>query len=410
MVCYMSLFLYQHNHLQAEVEEDDFGIAVLRNLPLRLVQFRNNFLHIASMDEGGEVPAEVLLLLHLVVQLRNLVVVDEVLAYLALHKLQERLLLFAPHLRVRHRQTPLAEFLQRLVVLPVSHHPRLTHQGDKVLHKKPVLLIVAGHPQRLMETALGKVGYVVGGFGVNASFCESLRYLLLRKRRHTNQLHAAQNGGKKSFGGFADKQENRLLWRLLQQLQEFVGTRGIHLFRLPDYHHLVARAERLERELAKYLAALFLIDDRLLVLYAQLVVPVVQREVTLVEYNLPEGVHEVVACVARIGLDNGKGEMEVRMLQLLKLQAGGTLAAGIVVGRIGTIEILRVRDSQLEFSDSLLAREQAGMRHTPLLHRKNQLALDLLLSYYITEPHKLNMPQKRAKINKFSDFHEKQRK
>jgi hypothetical protein len=50
-----------------------------------------------------------------------------------------------------------------------------------------------------------------------------------------------------------------------------------------------------------------------------------------------------------------------------------------------TIDVLRIRQSQLQFAYSGHAGKQLRMRDSPLTHRETQLLLDLFLSYYFFE-------------------------
>ena len=49
-----AFLLHHHNHLQAQIKENDFGIAVLRDLLLRFAQFVHHLLDITIMDKWGE--------------------------------------------------------------------------------------------------------------------------------------------------------------------------------------------------------------------------------------------------------------------------------------------------------------------------------------------------------------------
>ena len=142
-------------------------------------------------------------------------------------------------------------------------------------------------------------------------------------------------------------QKDRPRSRFLQDLQQLIGGSGIHLLRLPDDHDLIAFSVGLETEFTKDLPTLFLIDHRLLVLHAQSLMPIVQIKIMLIENNLPPGFQKIIAGIAGIGLDDREGEMQVRMLQVLVLQAGRTDTAAVLFGTVRTIEVLRISEGQL---------------------------------------------------------------
>ena len=70
---------------------------------------------------------------------------------------------------------------------------------------------------------------------------------------------------------------------------------------------------------------------------------------------------------------------------MLILQTGWTGTATILLRTMGTIEILGIRQSQLQFADTGNAGKELGMRNPSLTHRLTQLPLRRLLSYDIFE-------------------------
>ena len=68
--CYffLSLFLYQHNTLQAEVEEHHSCVGVLHDLCFGTGKLLGQFLYVPLVDERGELGGELLLVGGLIAQ------------------------------------------------------------------------------------------------------------------------------------------------------------------------------------------------------------------------------------------------------------------------------------------------------------------------------------------------------
>ena len=105
----------------------------------------------------------------------------------------------------------------------------------------------------------------------------------------------------------------------------------------------------------------------------------------LLQNDLPPGLQKIIACIAGIGLHDGKDEMQIRMLQMLELKTGGTRAATVFRRPVRTIEVLGIGERQLQFADTRYTRKELRMRNSSLTHRLTQLLLRRLLSYDLTE-------------------------
>jgi hypothetical protein len=111
--------------------------------------------------------------------------------------------------------------------------------------------------------------------------------------------------------------------------------------------------------------------------------PVIQIEVMLLQNDLTPWLEEVIAHL--IGTDDREDKMQVRMLQMLVLQTSRTRTATILLCTMGTIEILGIRQGELQFADTGDAGKELCMRNPSLTHRLTQLPLGCLLSYDIAE-------------------------
>ena len=70
---------------------------------------------------------------------------------------------------------------------------------------------------------------------------------------------------------------------------------------------------------------------------------------------------------------------------MLVLQTGRAHAATILVGPMGTIEVLRVREGQLQFAYSGNTCKQLRMGNTSFTHRCAKLLFDSILPYDISK-------------------------
>ena len=182
---------------------------------------------------------------------------------------------------------------------------------------------------------------------------------------------------------FGHQKKYRLLCRFLQYLQQFIGRGSIHLLGLPDDHDLIAVAIGLETQFMQNLPTLFLIDHRLLILDTQGLVPIIQIEIMIGQYDLPPCVQEGVAYL--IGANYREDEMQIRMLEFFKLETSRTGSATVLVRTMGTVKILRIRQRQLELSDTRYAREKLCMRDSSLTHILAKQTLRLFLPYDLFE-------------------------
>ena len=180
-----------------------------------------------------------------------------------------------------------------------------------------------------------------------------------------------------------NQEKNRLFCRFFQDLQQLIGGRSIHLLRLPDDHDLIAVPIWFETEFVQDLPTLFLIDHRLLVLNAQSLVPVIQIKIMLVQNDLSPGLQEVIAHLVRT--HDRKDEMQIRMLQFLKLKTRRTDTATILVRTMGTVQVLRIRQRQLQLTYTRYACKKLRMRDATLTHILTKLALRLFLPYDVFE-------------------------
>ena len=77
--------------------------------------------------------------------------------------------------------------------------------------------------------------------------------------------------------------------------------------------------------------------------------------------------------------------MQVGVLQFLELQAGGTCAATILFRPMGTVDVLGIRQRQLQFADTRYTREELCVGDTPLPHGLPELLLRFFLPYDVSE-------------------------
>ena len=75
------------------------------------------------------------------------------------------------------------------------------------------------------------------------------------------------------------------------------------------------------------------------------------------------------------------------MLQMPELETGGTRAATVFLRPVRTVEILRVREGELQLAYTRYAGKKLRMRDPPLTHRLTQLLLRRLLSYDLSKKH-----------------------
>ena len=107
--------------------------------------------------------------------------------------------------------------------------------------------------------------------------------------------------------------------------------------------------------------------------------PVIQIKIMIIENYLAPWFQERITGV--ICSYNRKNKVQIRMLQSLKLQTRRTCTTAIFVRTMWTIEILRIRQSELQFAYSGNTRKELCMRNMSLLHRLTQLPLYRFLSY-----------------------------
>ena len=81
--------------------------------------------------------------------------------------------------------------------------------------------------------------------------------------------------------------------------------------------------------------------------------------------------------------------MQIGVLEFLKLETSRANAATILVRTMRTIEVLRVRQGQLQFADTGDTGKELRMRDSSLTHSLTQVLLGLLLSYDLAEEHYL---------------------
>ena len=79
--------------------------------------------------------------------------------------------------------------------------------------------------------------------------------------------------------------------------------------------------------------------------------------------------------------------MQIRVLQMPELETSGTRAATVFLRPIRTIEILRVREGELQLAYTRYTGKKLRMRDSSLTHRLTQLLLRRLLSYDLLEKH-----------------------
>ena len=111
--------------------------------------------------------------------------------------------------------------------------------------------------------------------------------------------------------------------------------------------------------------------------------PVDEVEIVLRQDDLTPWCQEIVAHLVRS--HDGEDEMQVRMLQVLELQAGGTSTAAVLLRTVGAVDVLGVRQCQLQLADTADTGKQLGVRYTSLAYRLTQLRLRSLLSYNLAK-------------------------
>ena len=198
----------------------------------------------------------------------------------------------------------------------------------------------------------------------------------------------------------AHQQKHRLLRRLLQQFQQLVRATHIHLLRLPYHHHLIPVPKGFQTQFAHYLAALFLVYHPLLRLHTHPLVPVLQVEVRRFLQLLTKLRVEIIAHITPRPFHNREREMQIRMLQVLILQAGRAHPARVFPRAVRTVQVLRIGYRQRQLTHPLRTAKQLRMRHAPLCHRLTKPLLHILMSYDVLKLHICSNAQNRRKVTK----------
>ena len=88
--------------------------------------------------------------------------------------------------------------------------------------------------QRQVPVAVGNAGNAVGGVLIQqSSLYKRLLHLLVVYLLEVDALSTASDGFEQQLWVLAHQEEERLAWRLFQELQNLVGTLVIHSFREP---------------------------------------------------------------------------------------------------------------------------------------------------------------------------------
>ena len=133
-----------------------------------------------------------------------------------------------------HRLTPFAQILDLSLV-------GQTHQGDIHVEEQLALgtnlqLFECPLPVAVCQTADASCVLLTDTSLLN----ESLRKTLIINLLDVDALHTTADGFQQLVGLFADHNEHRLLRRLLDELQQFVGTFDVHALWQPDDADLIA--------------------------------------------------------------------------------------------------------------------------------------------------------------------------
>ena len=231
--------------------------------------------------------------------------------------------------------------------------------------------------QRLGHIAHAGTGDALGlGREHAVALHERLLHVVVAEPWHLHHLCAATDGLQHLVGLLAHQQEDGECWGLLEELQQFVGTLGVHALGQPDDHDLISALARLQAELAQDGRALVGVDEQLLVVGTDGVHPLAHAEVGAVVELFAPFLQEVVAVgvLAAVLLEDGEHEVEVGVLQLLG-------------HRPVAQESLRVCHGNGQSAASFGSAEHEGMGHASLTEFVEEALLHGLLCYDLVEGH-----------------------
>ena len=385
--CHKLQMLDEFAHREGEMGEDDGRVAVLRQLRRSALDLGDERLDVARIDERCELGTERQLLAPKVTDLGNGGVEHETFAQEPCGVEQESPLLLARELG--GLLGPGDEF-EVLVVVTQTHQRT---EKPEILVTQSVVL-PGGQVLQLQQTAPGEPGHTARLDGVGDAAVEG-GALQNRGRDtwHSDLLRTREDGGQQTVGPLGNKDEERALPRLFENLENLVGGLLVHSLGQPHEHDLIIGLETLERELADDFVGLAGGNHPLERLAeVKPVVPILRRNVpAALGEQLAETGQKLVAQHDLAGLlallVDGKNQMEVGVGQSGDLPAIGTLAARIAVVAMAAAKILHVSDGQRQRPGPGGPRKQLGMADPPGIDRTRQMPLELLLPYDVGETH-----------------------
>ena len=190
--------------------------------------------------------------------------------------------------------------------------------------------------QRQVPVAVGNAGYAVGGVLIQqSSLYKRLLHLLVVYLLEVDALGTASDGFEQQLRILAHQEEERLAWRLFQELQNLVGTGQVHSLRKPYQANLIAALARHHAQFLREIVGFFGSDDGLLVEVgihlSHVLHPVAYHDIGTLSQEHLSPLPDVVEAHRRLvaahirGLDGREGEVQVGMLPFAEHGAGTSL-------------------------------------------------------------------------------------
>ena len=330
---HLSALLDKHNQRDGEIKKHYSGIGIAGDVARGPVHLMHYLLHIASGDKGRETLREMPVGLHHrryaviaqhkeIVQPQIPVEVGQHTAYLLTF---QRCPFLAPGTQTLHVAQPgfahhLLKHFAKFLFLPLRVEHLLSHQ-----------LI-----------ALRSLCSLHGSIAVEALTLKPSRRLRHRGCLNLYTLQTRIDSGKDKRRIIAHHDEHPPRLRLLDYLQQLVGSGRIELLGEPENQNLDALAIVAQRDSAHNLRTLVHTYHRLRVLGVHQFEPALPRRQRILTHKLLPGVVELIAHRAAPALCRGgwEGKQKVGICEVFMLPARRTHATAVAAAAVRTMHIL----------------------------------------------------------------------